>query len=315
MLDIPHAPQVGMPTAMGGVDRAVMEKVRQDLQDLTVACKNEIEGLHESMEMLHGLIQQGGGQPGSDIGQLAQAMEEEIQLLKQDDDRLKQEMMDACHRVEQLWKAVEAISAESQNHRAELQTVREHGVGGGGGGGVGGAGGRGEVVNLPAPGGEPVHIPEGTEAGEYALQLICAVQEEFRGALEQERADVAQHVLGEREQCLNDIGTLRLEVGEAIGTEREERQQHEQQLRSELVEVMTNERNDRVAEQLEHRDETNRMFEELAQGLQGQGFVMAESADQDGQRSHADMENPHNPGFMSRLFRKSKQPPPSGECR
>merc|ERR1712008_414840 len=99
------------------------------------------------MQMLHGQIQQvGGGQPGgSDMMQLVQALDNEAGQRLETDELLKQEMVEVSNKVEQLWHGVEAISAESQNHRVELQKVREHG-----------ARGRGEGVKLPTPGGEPV---------------------------------------------------------------------------------------------------------------------------------------------------------------
>lgn len=265
--------------------------LRQDLECLTDAVRKELESLHEGMEMLHTQIQQGGGgvAPGSDMVQLVQALDEEAGKRYESDELLKQEMAEMANRVEQLWHGVEAISAESQTHKAELQVVREHTAGGG-------EGGR-DVMNTSAPGGAPIQIPEGTEAGDYALQLIGVVQEEFRSTIQQER---------------NDVNALRLDFSEAIQIEKDERLQHETQLRAELVEVIANERNERVNEHMEHRNETVRMFDEWHHCLQAHGVVLEESADKDGQRSHVDTENPGNSGFMSRLFRKNKTPQ-SGE--
>jgi len=107
------------------------------------------------------------------------------------------------------------------------------------------------------------------------MQFIFAVQEEFRWALEQARAEVAQHVLVERDQHIGDLGALWLEVSEDIETERAERIQHGHQLPSELVEEAANERNERVSKHIEHCDKTARMFDELYHCLQqAQGVVM-----------------------------------------
>jgi hypothetical protein len=239
-LSIPEAKVPMQAFDHGAMGESSAAALRQDLECLTDAVRKELETLHEQMQMLHGQIQVGGGQPGgSDMMQLVQALDNEAGQRLETDELLKQEMVEVSNKVEQLWHGVEAMSAESQNHRTELQKVREHG-----------ARGRGEGVKLPTPGGEPVQIPEGTEAGDYAFQLISAVQEEFSAALEQDRAEVTQQVEG-----------LRLDLGDAI-------ERHEARLRAELVQAIEQERNERNTEQLEQQHETHRMFDELTHSLQ-----------------------------------------------
>jgi len=134
-LEIPSAPQVVMRAVDDGTTDTAMEVVvedtkesavdtmRQDLECLTDAIRREFQRLQEDVEMLAGQMQQGGGgQPGGpDMMQLVEALDEEAGKRYETDELLKQEMVEASNRLDQLWQAVEAIIAQSQPMALEVE--------------------------------------------------------------------------------------------------------------------------------------------------------------------------------------------------